>query len=634
MKRIQLLIALCMAGSMAFAQSQRLVLFEEFTQASCPPCAATNPSLNAMLNQHPDQVVSIKYQTSWPGTDPMNAQNPTQVATRVTYYSVTGVPDGELDGGLGFSGQPASMTAGDVASRYALTSPFEIAVDFHLTPAKDSIYCHGIIRCTQAVTGTLVAHTVVIDRNVYYETAPGTNGEKEFEGVMRQMLPSASGTTLPSSWAVGDSMELNYSWKLPSYLVQTTSSGVDSTNYNQLALVIFVQNNATKEVLQAGYMAPQIANDCGVTAVANYSAVQCTPDITPDVTIYNYGNAALTSCDINYTVDGGTPSVYNWTGSVAPYGSATVTLPTITLSSGSHTVEIATSSPNANTDMNIHNDSRSIISTIYTSVVPSPVSEAFGSTVFPPSNFAVENVDQDDYTWVRSPYGLNGGGSAKMPFYDAVDGTVDNLYAPKFDFSQAIAGSTLTFDVAHAQYSATYIDHMKINVSSDCGANWTTVYDKQDPALASISTLYSSGAWNPSATQWRHETVSLDQFIGSSDLLVQFQGISGFGNNLFIDNVNISDGNVGVPVLLTEKGISLYPNPASGIAYLGLQLDQSSDVTVKMMNAVGAVVRTYTYSNVSNEVVKLDLSGLAKGSYLVQVQSGSSVVNKHLNITE
>ena len=35
---------------------------------------------------------------------------------------------------------------------------------------------------------------------------------------------------------------------------------------------------------------------------------------------------------------------------------------------------------------------------------------------------------------------------------DAVDGTVDNLYALNSIFLWAIAGSTLTFDVAHAQY--------------------------------------------------------------------------------------------------------------------------------------------------------------------------------------
>ena len=80
--------AMCLSVA-AFAQSQRLVVFEQFTQASCPPCATANPPLNVMLNANSTKVVSIKYQTSWPGVDPMNAQNPTEVADRVTYYGVT-----------------------------------------------------------------------------------------------------------------------------------------------------------------------------------------------------------------------------------------------------------------------------------------------------------------------------------------------------------------------------------------------------------------------------------------------------------------------------------------------------------------------------------------------------------------
>ena len=93
MKKITLILAIVMAGSSAFAQSQRLVLFEEFTQASCPPCATTNPGLNAMLDAHPSEVVSIKYQTDWPGNDVMNVHNPSEVQTLVRFFRSTNHDD-------------------------------------------------------------------------------------------------------------------------------------------------------------------------------------------------------------------------------------------------------------------------------------------------------------------------------------------------------------------------------------------------------------------------------------------------------------------------------------------------------------------------------------------------------------
>src|SRR3954467_14352034 len=98
MKIFFLLVVSTFISALAFGQSQRLVLAEEFTQASCPPCASQNPAFNALLTANASKVTSIKYQTSWPGTDPMNAQNPNEVATRVALYNVSGVPDSPMDG--------------------------------------------------------------------------------------------------------------------------------------------------------------------------------------------------------------------------------------------------------------------------------------------------------------------------------------------------------------------------------------------------------------------------------------------------------------------------------------------------------------------------------------------------------
>src|SRR5688500_14757100 len=113
------LLALILSCSFAgISQSTRLVLFEEFTQASCGPCEDINPPLNALLNTFPDTVVSIKYQTAFPGIDPMNAHNPVQVDDRATFYNVHGVPWGILDGNV-WDGVPEFMDSTDILGRAA-----------------------------------------------------------------------------------------------------------------------------------------------------------------------------------------------------------------------------------------------------------------------------------------------------------------------------------------------------------------------------------------------------------------------------------------------------------------------------------------------------------------------------------
>ena len=84
MKKLYTLALTMFVGVAVNAQSQRLTLLEEFTQASCGPCASQNPALNTLLSGNESKAVSIKYQTNWPGVDPMNTQTQTWVAPRVS----------------------------------------------------------------------------------------------------------------------------------------------------------------------------------------------------------------------------------------------------------------------------------------------------------------------------------------------------------------------------------------------------------------------------------------------------------------------------------------------------------------------------------------------------------------------
>ncbi|MEO0876020.1 MAG: hypothetical protein AAFY48_15595, partial [Bacteroidota bacterium] len=101
MMRKLLLLALACAPIFLMAQAQRIALVEHFTNASCGPCAVQNPDFNALLRANPDKVISIKYQAAFPGFDPMNQQNPSEVQTRANFYGLSGVPTAWLDGFTG-----------------------------------------------------------------------------------------------------------------------------------------------------------------------------------------------------------------------------------------------------------------------------------------------------------------------------------------------------------------------------------------------------------------------------------------------------------------------------------------------------------------------------------------------------
>jgi hypothetical protein len=249
-----LLSAFCLLVSlMGFAQ-QRLVLLEHFTQASCGPCASQNPALKAVLDANQNKVIAIKYQTSWPGVDPMNAANPSDVATRVTYYTVSGVPSSRLDGNV-YSGAPGGVTGTVINNRYNVASPVNVKVNYilidNVAPINDSMVLVAKVKAFSALPAGRKLHVVAIERSIEFATAPGTNGEKKFEYVMKKMFPDANGTNLPAMVA-GDSLTYTFKWSL----VRANGNQV-YYDLGQASAVAFVQNNATKEVNGAAYDAPR-----------------------------------------------------------------------------------------------------------------------------------------------------------------------------------------------------------------------------------------------------------------------------------------------------------------------------------------------------------------------------------------
>ena len=85
----------------------------------------------------------------------------------------------------------------------------------------------------------------------------------------------------------------------------------------------------------------------------------CETTVEPVITIENLGNQTITSVNIVYNLNGGANSTFNWTGSLATLQTTQVTLPTITASTGSNTLNVNLTSPNGGTDQNTSNNSGS-----------------------------------------------------------------------------------------------------------------------------------------------------------------------------------------------------------------------------------------------------------------------------------
>jgi hypothetical protein len=294
MKNTSLLLASLISAGTLFAQSQRLVLIEEFTQASCPPCAQKNPAFNKLLEANETKATSIKYQVSWPGRDPMNTQTAADCNPRGKYYpDLSGVPTAYMDGKIlprkDWVGDPASLTQSLIDNEYAIASPFTMDLKHWFNTAKDSIFIKCDITCTQAVTlSKPKIQVAMIEKLITFTSAPGTNGEKKFEHVMRKMYPDYNGTILDAAWTVGQKKTFSFSAKIPTYIYK----------FEEIATIAWIQDDGGKKIQQAAYSPDAYIGPNSIEKVKVNNSIDVYPN--PNNGLFTaYFNA--TSID-NYTV--------------------------------------------------------------------------------------------------------------------------------------------------------------------------------------------------------------------------------------------------------------------------------------------------------------------------------------------
>jgi len=604
-------------------KSQRVILCEEFTQASCGPCAADNPAYNALLRANPGKVVSIKYQTSWPGVDPMNAQTASQVATRVTYYGVTGVPNTVEDGNV-YNGIPTSFTQALIDGEYTVSSPFTISISHYLSPNYDSVYLKCYITCTTATTfaGPLKGYVVMTEDTISFSTAPGSNGEKIFFDVMRKMYPSDAGADLPLTWAVGDVDSIFVAAPIPSYIY----------DLRKMSFVAFVQDNSNKHVKQAAYEAPlPISSNSSITAIASVPAMQCNVNpFTPSVTLKNTSTTdTLFTTTIVYSIDNGTGQTQVWNGVLLPGATTSVALAAITPTVGAHTISVYT------TPYLGSMNSATFKFVIESNFGPAPMVQDFESvTAFPPSNWVLDNTGGSNWVLATNTTGISAFGiglkSSAFAFYSIPAGNIGYMYSLPMDFT-GLSVLKMAFVVAYAQYQAEN-DKLEVQVSTNCGTSWTSLYTKGGATLSTAAATTSS--FIPTATQWRNELVDFASVAGQANVLIRFKATSAYGNNLFVDNINLSS-DAGINEIDLNNNIAVSPNPFNASSNLTFELTESNVVNLKIMNVLGQQVFESNQGKLASgsHTVVLNGENLSSGIYFVNLTIGNKTITKKVSVS-
>ena len=160
----------------------------------------------------------------------------------------------------------------------------------------------------------------------------------------------------------------------------------------------------------------------------------------------------------------------------------------------------------------------------------------------PPLGWTILNPDGST-TWVeRSGITGSDGNPTVTAFIDNytynAQNQLDIIQTEIFDLTNAGVPS-LKFDLAKAQYSTTFFDALRVEISIDCGISFTSIYEKTGLDLSTVPG-YITFNWTPSSeNDWRTEEIDLTPYEGEN-VLFRFVNINGYGNSTFNYNINCS----------------------------------------------------------------------------------------------
>lgn len=253
-----------------------------------------------------------------------------------------------------------------------------------------------------------------------------------------------------------------------------------------------------------------------------------------------------------------------------------------------------------------------------------PLVETFQGAVYPPVNWEIENPD-GAISWTSSPVtGINGTATVAS-FIDNFNynaaGQEDGLITERVNLAGALS-PIVTFDVSHARYSAAFEDALRIDVSTDCGVTFIpSGFLKQGTALATVPDQTAFFTPN-NAGQWRTDTLDLSGYIGS-EVSLKFVNVTGYGNSLYIDNINFKESSVGLHEN-NESSVSvdIFPNPGKGVYSVHVTSPFNESATIKVFDLKGSEIRSnQVILNSGLSTFNVDISNYEKGIYILEISS-------------
>jgi PKD repeat protein len=366
-------------------------------------------------------------------------------------------------------------------------------------------------------------------------------------------------------------------------------------------------------------------------------AVLCKADFTASF-LANSNNTICRGTSITFTDASwsGTPTGWSWTFSGGTPATSTAASPVVQYNTPG-TYDVALTVTNTSGTVSATKTGYVIVNPSTAQYANPIYSEGFEGSAIPNTDWQVRNQLPGGNTWVQTTAAASTGTkSVRIVNASSYDTYVDELISPSIDMTVTGSAPAMTFKVANAQKAASGLgsaDKLQVYVSTNCGQTWTL---RKTLTGAGLSTAGVSSTWTtPTAAQWVVQNVTLAGYISQTNFYVMFRFTSNGGNNVYIDDINISSPTSVEDEITNTISFNVYPNPAKENTVIGFNLVQKETVHLKLFDVLGQEVVSIFDGELGvgeHEYPIAEKAKLKSGIYFAKLVVGNQSFTKKLII--
>jgi PKD repeat protein len=233
--------------------------------------------------------------------------------------------------------------------------------------------------------------------------------------------------------------------------------------------------------------------------------------------------------------------------------------------------------------------------------------EGFESITVPNADWTVDNGNGGPGWTQINTSAATGTNSMMIDNFNNTGGNVEVLYTPSYNI-QGINSATptvaFTFKLAYQRKTTAASEKLQVYSSTNCGQTWTQRYTKSGSALATVTGANANAYVPASSTEWRTETVAVAALLAQQNVMFKFvftADADGEMNNIYIDDINISNSAVGIEAVAESAlNMNIFPNPSNGNVHVAFNLNEKKSVKLELIDMLGRTLETAVNSSLAN----------------------------------